>query len=207
LSFHISSNTIFPSEIAAIGFIVMICAFIIAEIAGAIFTSVKRGGIRTGRRRMRVGGSLVAWGLVGLSWMYVFVAVLVVAAMGYGLMPTWFCYIGIIVMAVGIAIRMWAVTVLGRYFSRTLDVEPKQKVVEAGPYRYVRHPSYTGVLLFFVGMGLAVSSWVAVIIGVLVFAVAYGYWMYSEEKVLVQKLGSCYVDYMKRVKRIVPKIV
>ena len=131
----------------------MICAFIIAETAGAIFTSVKRGGIRIGRRRIGAGGLLV-----GLSWMYVFVAVLVVAAMGYGLMPTWFCCIGIIVMAVGIALRMWAVTVLGRYFSRTLDVEPKQKVVEAGPYRYVRHPSYTGVLLFFVGMGLAVSS-------------------------------------------------
>ncbi len=202
MSFHISSNAVFPSEVAALGFIVMICVFIIAETAGAIFTSVKRGGIRTERRRMGVGGLLVA-----LSWMVVFVAVLVVAAMGYGLMPTWFYYIGVIAMAVGIALRMWAVTVLGRYFSRTLDVEVEQKVVEAGPYRYVRHPSYTGVLLFFVGMGLAVSSWVAVVIGVLVFAVAYGYWMYSEEKVLIQQLGTGYVDYMKRVKRIIPKIV
>ena len=103
-------------------------------------------------------------------------------------------------MASGIALRQWAIAVLGRYFSRTFGVE-------AEPYRYIRHHSYTGILFFCVGMGLAVAFWVAVLIGFVVFAVAFRYWISLEEKVLVREFGSSYVDYMKRTKRVIPKII
>jgi protein-S-isoprenylcysteine O-methyltransferase Ste14 len=62
-------------------------------------------------------------------------------------------------MAVGIAIRQWAVMVLGRYFTTNVRVHPGQTVVEEGPYRWVRHPSYTGMLITFVGIGLALWNW------------------------------------------------
>jgi protein-S-isoprenylcysteine O-methyltransferase Ste14 len=196
------SFNVCTSEVAATGFVMMVVAFFIAEMVGAIVTSIRQGTVGVGRKRVGLGGMLVFF-----SWMFVFVASLVVSDMGYGLLPDWFYFIGMTVMAIGIALRQWAIAVLGRYFSRTFGVEPEQKVIEAGPYHYIRHPSYTGILLFCVGMGLAVASWVAVLIGVAVFAVAFGYWISLEEKVLVHEFGSTYVDYMKRTKRLIPKIV
>jgi protein-S-isoprenylcysteine O-methyltransferase Ste14 len=62
-------------------------------------------------------------------------------------------------IAIGIAIRQWAVVVLGRYFTTDVRVHGGQTVVETGPYRWVRHPSYTGMLITFVGIGLALGNW------------------------------------------------
>ncbi len=196
------SSNVFSSDLEAGVLVLLVVAFMIAEIVSSIITSIRQGRVGVGRRRVGLGGMLVFF-----SWMFVFVAALVVAGMGLGLLPGWFYYAGIAVMIGGIALRQWSITILGRFFSRTLDVQSGQKIIEAGPYRYVRHPSYTGILLFCVGMGLAVASWVAVLIALAVFAVAFGYWIYVEEKILVRELGSNYVDYMKRTKRLIPKIV
>jgi protein-S-isoprenylcysteine O-methyltransferase Ste14 len=110
-------------------------------------------------------------------------------------------------MVAGTAFRQWAIAVLGRYFSGVIGVQNDQKVVEAGPYRLIRHPSYTGVLIFVVGMGLAVQSWAAILVEIAIFGVVYGYRMLVEEKVLINELGNSYVQYMKRTKRVIPNIV
>ena len=109
-------------------------------------------------------------------------------------------------MVLGIVIRQWAIAVLGRFFSRTVAVQEKQTVVEAGPYRYVRRPSYTGALVFFVGFGLALQSWGAVLALVPIFAVVYGYRMYIEEKLLIAELGEAYISYSHRTKRLIPYV-
>ena len=106
-------------------------------------------------------------------------------------------------MVLGIAIRQRAIAVLGRFFSRTLAVQERQTVVETGPYRYVRHPSYTGALVFFVGYGLALQSWGAVLALVPIFALVYGYRMYVEERLLIAELGEAYVPYSHRTKRLI----
>jgi protein-S-isoprenylcysteine O-methyltransferase Ste14 len=64
---------------------------------------------------------------------------------------------GLVLMWAGIALRQWAVTVLGRFFTVDVRVQPDQTVVEAGPYRYVRHPSYSGMIITF--LGLALGNW------------------------------------------------
>jgi protein-S-isoprenylcysteine O-methyltransferase Ste14 len=109
-------------------------------------------------------------------------------------------------MLVGTAFRQWAIAVLGRYFSGVIGVQKEQKVVESGPYRLIRHPSYTGVLIFVVGMGLAAQSWAAVFVEIAIFGVVYGYRIFVEEKVLVNELGNSYVEYMKKTKRVIPYI-
>jgi protein-S-isoprenylcysteine O-methyltransferase Ste14 len=107
----------------------------------------------------------------------------------------------------GIVFRQWAIAVLGRYFSGMIGVQKEQKVVDTGPYHLIRHPSYTGALIFYVGMGLAVQSWAAVLVAVIVFGAVYGYRIFVEEKVLINELGNNYVDYKKRTKRIIPFLV
>jgi protein-S-isoprenylcysteine O-methyltransferase Ste14 len=93
---------------------------------------------------------------------------------------------------------------LGRFFSGTVGTQEGQFVVENGPYKYVRHPSYTGALLILIGLGLAVQSWGAVLVLILLFSLAYGYRIHREEKALISELGEEYIEYKKRTKRLIP---
>lgn len=116
-------------------------------------------------------------------------------------------YIGIPLVFLGIVVRQWAIAVLGRFFSLSVRVTEDHTVVDRGPYRYVRHPSYTGALITFIGLGLAVQSWAAVLVLLVMFAFAYGYRMSVEEKTLSSELGQDYVSYMQRTKRLIPFII
>jgi protein-S-isoprenylcysteine O-methyltransferase len=142
--------------------------------------------------------------MVFFSWIAVLAFSVVFAKTSIALLPDWVYYIGIAVMLAGIAFRQWAIAVLGRYFSYVIGVQKEQKVVESGPYRLIRHPSYTGVLIFFAGMGLAVQSLAAVLMDIAIFGIVYGYRIFVEEKVLISELGNSYVEYMKRTKRVIP---
>ena len=66
----------------------------------------------------------------------------------------------------GLAIRVWAVVALGAAFRTTVEVDDEQPVVSTGPYRWVRHPSYTGLLLIVIGFGLASGRWYALVLSV-----------------------------------------
>ena len=80
-------------------------------------------------------------------------------------------------------------------------------MVEKGPYRLVRHPSYTGVLITFIGLGLAVQSGGALLVLLVVFGVSFGYRMLVEERTLLSELGPDYASYMKRTKRLIPFLI
>src|SRR5262249_25329256 len=67
---------------------------------------------------------------------------------------------GVALMALGIALRIWANQVLGRYFTRTLRVSPEQRVITDGPYRAVRHPGYLGDVVLWTGAALATGNWI-----------------------------------------------
>jgi len=66
-------------------------------------------------------------------------------------------------MILGIIIRQWSISVLGRFFSSTVAIQEGQKVVDKGPYKLIRHPGYTGYLITLIGLGLAWQSWGGVI--------------------------------------------
>jgi protein-S-isoprenylcysteine O-methyltransferase Ste14 len=140
----------------------------------------------------------------------VFVSIILALSFGYagvGVLPDWAFYLGIFLMFLGVLIRQWAIAVLGQFFSLTVRVAEDHRVVEKGPYRLVRHPSYTGVLITFIGLGLAVQSWGALLVLLGVFSAAFGYRMRVEEKTLLSELGDNYASYMKRTKRIIPYLI
>lgn len=113
---------------------------------------------------------------------------------------------GIIFILLGGGLRWWAILTLGHYFTFDVAVRATQKVVQSGPYRFVRHPAYSGTLLSLLGIGLTLASWaglVAVLAGALIGLL---YRVRVEEKALIDGLGQPYVDYMRRTKRFIPLI-
>jgi protein-S-isoprenylcysteine O-methyltransferase Ste14 len=113
-------------------------------------------------------------------------------------------FIGIALMLVGMAFRFYAMSVLGRFFTYDVAVHSGQTVIEAGPYRYIRHPSYTGALITLVGLGLALGNWAGLLALLACIGVAYTYRISVEEAALVAALGEPYKEYMRRTRRLIP---
>jgi len=114
--------------------------------------------------------------------------------------------VGVAVMIGGLALRLWSQAVLGRYYTSTLRHAEGQPVLASGPYRLLRHPGYAGLLLAWVGAGLATANWaVALAITLLMFA-AYRYRMAAEEAMLLDTFGGRYKEYMARTWRLVPYV-
>jgi len=114
--------------------------------------------------------------------------------------------IGIALVLGGVAFRWHAIYVLGKYFSVQLGVQPGQTVMKDGPYRWIRHPSYTGSLITMLGFGLAFTNWLCLVIVPLIVLIGYSYRANVEERMLVTALGDPYREYMKNTKRFIPFI-
>ena len=115
-------------------------------------------------------------------------------------------WIGVAVMVCGLALRLWSQAVLGRYYTTTLRHGEGQPILASGPYRLLRHPGYAGLLLAWVGAGLATANWaVASAIALLVVA-AYSYRIAAEEAMLVSAFGGRYEEYMARTWRLIPYV-
>jgi len=111
---------------------------------------------------------------------------------------------GLIVMWTGLVVRIWAIVVLGRSFRTTVEVDTGQKVVDSGPYRWVRHPSYTGIVLLMAGLGLVYGNWPALAILLVLPAGVLIHRIFVEEAVLTEVMGRTYADYAAHTKRLVP---
>ena len=112
----------------------------------------------------------------------------------------------VVLFATGLLLRWWAIVTLGRFFTVDVTIERDHELVERGPFRWVRHPSYTGVLLAFVGWAVTLWNWVAMAVVLVPIFVAFVRRMNVEEEALARALGERYVEYMKRTKRLVPGI-
>ncbi len=114
---------------------------------------------------------------------------------------------GIVLMLAGIAFRWYAIRVLGRYFTVLVAVQQGHAIVESGPYRLIRHPSYSGALLTIFGYGLVFTNWLSLALALLFPLAAYWYRMRVEEQALLNALGLDYREYMNRTKRIIPFVI
>jgi protein-S-isoprenylcysteine O-methyltransferase Ste14 len=112
--------------------------------------------------------------------------------------------LGIVLMISGVVFRWYVIRVLGKYFSVQLAVQPGQTVMKDGPYRWIRHPSYTGSLITMLGLGIALTNWLCLISVPLITLIGYIYRANVEEQMLVNALGDPYREYMKNTKRFIP---
>jgi protein-S-isoprenylcysteine O-methyltransferase Ste14 len=120
--------------------------------------------------------------------------------------PVWPVVVGLTLMAAGIALRVWAILVLGRFFQYRITVQPGHRIVTGGPYRYVRHPSYTGIALVLLGIALLGDDvWALPAVAVLV-SIGLAVRIRAEERQLDEALGADYERFATGRKRLVPGV-
>jgi len=194
---------VFASGLGLVLFDTAYFVWIVSELFGAVLVPrLRRRGRATRVKKDRGSGALIIF--------TVLVSIILALSLGYagvGPLPDWVFYPGIFLMILGVLVRQWAIAVLGRFFSLTVRVAEDHRVVVKGPYRLVRHPSYTGVLITFIGLALAVQSSGALLVLLAVFGVSYGYRMRVEEWVLLSELGQDYAEYVKRTRRLIPFLI
>jgi protein-S-isoprenylcysteine O-methyltransferase Ste14 len=117
----------------------------------------------------------------------------------------WF-FLGILLMICGVLFRWYSIRYLGSSFTRNVAVQPGQTVVQDGPYRLIRHPSYTGTLITTLGFGLALGNGLSLLCALLCWGIGHSYRVHVEEKALASSLGRPYQDYMRRTRRFIPYI-
>jgi protein-S-isoprenylcysteine O-methyltransferase Ste14 len=118
----------------------------------------------------------------------------------------WLFTLGTVIGWLGLLLRWWSFSSLGRYFTVTVRTSDDQPVVERGPYRLLRHPSYTGLLLVFAGGGLIVDNWVSAAGAVGVLLIALVHRLRIEERALTEALGSRYQQFAANRARLIPYV-
>ena len=116
-------------------------------------------------------------------------------------------WLGILLIYAGIALRLYAIIVLGAFFTTAVAVAAGQTVVETGPYRLIRHPAYTGFLLTLLGFALSLTNWLSLLVIMGCALTGLSYRIHVEERVLQEHLGQPYQEYMRRTKRLIPFIL
>jgi len=174
-------------------------AWILSEIIGAGIVPYlrRKGEVKT--KSDRGSGIVVRLGAFASIWLCFYFAMSNIA-----ILPGWFVYVGIGMMLAGIALRQWAIWILGGFFSTSVRIISNQKIVKRGPYAILRHPSYTGLLIIMLGMGLATRTWLGIAATLVLFGSAIGYRINVEENAMKKEFGKEYMEYSKKTKRLVP---
>ncbi len=114
--------------------------------------------------------------------------------------------VGVAVLVAGLAIACWARALLGRNWSGEVVLKEGHELVERGPYRVVRHPIYTGLLVALLGTAIKVRDWR----GLLAVALAFvSFWakLRREERWLGEHFGAPYRDYVGRTHALLPGVL
>ena len=114
--------------------------------------------------------------------------------------------LGVVIFVAGLILRWYSIIQLGRFFTINVTIAEDHQLIESGPYRWVRHPSYTGALLAFLGFGFLLGNWLALFVIMVPIFFAFVYRMNVEERALKSALGDRYTSYARRTKRLVPFI-
>jgi protein-S-isoprenylcysteine O-methyltransferase Ste14 len=147
--------------------------------------------------------------LIGLQWFGLALNFLLGALLPAAAIPwhrTALFLIGICLILLGVALRWYAIWTLGGYFTRDVAVSADQKVVQIGPYRFVRHPAYSGTILTMMGVGLAMTNWASLIILLMCVFTGHLYRVRVEERALIQAIGQPYQEYMHHTRRFIPLV-
>lgn len=176
--------------------------FLLWMILELIASRTKQSGDRSHAHDRGSYGLIVVLFFVGLTLDFTLSARLPQTAILWK--PSLVFFSGIGLMLAGVAFRWWAIATLGKFFTFDVAIQSGQKVVDSGPYRYIRHPSYTGALMTQLGIGLALGNWAGLLALMVCMAIAYSYRINVEERALLAALGEPYKQYMQRTYRLVP---
>lgn len=168
-----------------------------------------RGGHFQYREKHHVAMQIFRKG-IGIPW--------ILAIVAYVFWPEWvdwasfslpsaLRWLGLVLAVFGQLLVWWTELTLGANFNTTLHLREEHTLVTNGPYRYVRHPMYTAIAIFGLGLlVLAPANWLILLPGVLGFAVLMAVRIRHEEDVMVERFGDVYRDYVRRTGRFLPRL-
>lgn len=115
-------------------------------------------------------------------------------------------WVGLGIMSTGFLIRIVSIISLRKYFTVNLAINHEHKLINKGLYRYIRHPSYLGSILSFIGMGIGFGNWFSLVFMVVPVTLLFAWRIGIEEKMLIKAFSSEYIEYQKRSWRLFPGI-
>jgi protein-S-isoprenylcysteine O-methyltransferase Ste14 len=191
-------TTWFPDRIGAVLFFIVFLLWAGSEVFNTIGIRLFR---RTAHSQHRDQGTywvivLVVWGSLLISFL--------LRRFDWGIFHNNLQFLGIGMILVGVAVREWAVFSLGRFFTVLVRVASDQPLVKHGPYRWFRHPAYSGSILSLVGFPLVIGTWVGGLVVFIIALVGYYYRIKIEEQALLNIFGDEYREYMQRTWRLFP---
>jgi len=146
----------------------------------------------------------------------IFLWSVIVASLWLGIQMVWlfpgailpylrgFYIVGFILFLGGLALRWYSIGYLGRYFTVDVSISAEHVLIDSGPFRYVRHPTYAGALLAFVGLGFCFGNWLSILFLSIPIMAAFLWRIRIKERALIDAFGENYRSYMKRTKRLIP---
>lgn len=184
-------------------------------VSWVVYWTIAAHGTKTTQREESVGSRLGHILPLGLASWLLFARTLPGCRSGtLALFPAWSCdkivasgpevyFIGVGVLVAGLGFAIWARRWLGRNWSGVVTLKEDHELVRGGPYRFVRHPIYTGILLGFVGSAIARNEWR----GVLAVAICYAaLWrkLKLEERWMIERFGDAYRKFQSEVPALIP---
>jgi len=106
----------------------------------------------------------------------------------------------------GLLLYIWAVLTLGAFFRTSVQLLDGQQLVRRGPYRLLRHPAYTGGILLFAGIGLAIGNWISALVAPLAAIIVYIWRIHVEEIALRERFGAAFDEHRRRTWAVIPLV-
>lgn len=121
-------------------------------------------------------------------------------------LPGWVRWIGGGIVVAGLVLLIWTHQTLGTSFSGNLEIREQHKLVTTGPYRWVRHPMYSAILLWATGLSLITANWFVGLVP-LAFSLFFIGRVLNEEKMMMEGFGDEYGSYIGRTRRFLPRVI
>lgn len=186
---------------ARVAFFVVLGSFGVSEWSIRLRSRLNRGGTRHDRGTLLV---VVLTSLVGVGGAFVIAAHVRTAGVTVARWPLFI--VGLVMVVLGMALRQWAVRTLGQFFTVQVQVRSGQTVVDTGPYHWVRHPSYTAIIVSFAGIGVALENWLSLLALLIVPTIGLVVRIRVEERALLTALGEPYRRFSSSRARLIPGI-
>jgi protein-S-isoprenylcysteine O-methyltransferase Ste14 len=166
------------------------------------------GALRVKQTKVKegLGGRLFHTGLMGLAFLLLFSHKLDLGWLGLRFVPesAWLRGSGIVLTFIGAGIAIWGRYSLGQYWSARVTLKVDHRLIRSGPYAYVRHPLYAGLLVAMAGTALVVGEWRAVL-GVLLSLMELSRKAKKEEALLATEFNDDYQEYRKHAGFLTPR--
>jgi protein-S-isoprenylcysteine O-methyltransferase Ste14 len=117
----------------------------------------------------------------------------------------WVSWVGVALGVFSLAMLVWVHRTLGESWTATLEVRPGQSLITHGPYGRIRHPMYSASMLFMFSTGLVATDWVILAVSALTLIIVLKR-IDNEERLLLEHFGDEYREYMKRTRRLLPRL-